>query len=117
MKDYLSAIDDLMKEPYVDKDHLGCVGASFGGYSVYWLAGHHEKRFKAFIAHDGIFNTTQQYYETEEMWFPNWDLGGTPDRVCVQDRFRPVRQVLLRKGPLRRDQAGYGPGQRPYRLH
>lgn len=80
MQDYLSAIDDLCKEPYVDKERLGCVGASFGGYSVYWLAGHHDKRFKAFIAHDGIFNTTQQYYETEEMWFPNWDLGGTPDR-------------------------------------
>ena len=81
MKDYLSAIDDICREPYVDKDRLGCVGASFGGYSVYWLAGHHDKRFKAFIAHDGIFNTTQQYYETEEMWFPNWDLGGTPDRM------------------------------------
>lgn len=81
MRDYLSAIDDLCKEPYVDKERLGCVGASFGGYSVYWLAGHHNKRFKAFIAHDGIFNTTQQYYETEEMWFPNWDLGGSPDRA------------------------------------
>ena len=80
MQDYLSAIDDICQETYVDKDRLGCVGASFGGYSVYWLAGHHNKRFKAFIAHDGIFNTTQQYYETEEMWFPNWDLGGTPDR-------------------------------------
>lgn len=80
MRDYLSAIDDILREPYVDKDRLGCVGASFGGYSVYWLAGNHDKRFKAFIAHDGIFNTTQQYYETEEMWFPNWDLGGTPDR-------------------------------------
>ena len=80
MQDYLSAIDDICKEPYVDKDRLGCVGASFGGFSVYWLAGHHGKRFKAFIAHDGIFNTTQQYYETEEMWFANWDLGGTPDR-------------------------------------
>ena len=78
MKDYLSAIDDLVKESYVDKDRLGCVGASFGGYSVYWLAGHHEKRFKAFIAHDGIFNVHQQWGETEEMWFPNWDLGGAP---------------------------------------
>ena len=76
MKDYLSAIDDVAKEPYVDKDHLGCVGASFGGFSVYWLAGNHGKRFKAFIAHDGIFNEMQQYVETEEMWFANWDLGG-----------------------------------------
>lgn len=80
MRDYLSAIDDIAREDYVDRDRLGCVGASFGGYSVYWLAGNHDKRFKAFIAHDGIFNTTQQYYETEEMWFPNWDLGGSPDR-------------------------------------
>lgn len=76
MDDYLSAIDDIAKEPYVDKDRLGCVGASFGGYSVYWLAGHHNKRFKAFIAHDGFFNMEQQYLETEELWFINWDLGG-----------------------------------------
>ena len=76
MKDLLSAIDDVAQEPYVDKDRLGCVGASFGGYSVYWLAGHHEGRFKCFIAHDGIFNLEQQYVETEEMWFPQWDLGG-----------------------------------------
>ena len=76
MKDYLSAIDDISKESYVDKDRLGCVGASFGGFSVYWLAGHHDKRFKAFIAHDGIFNMEQQYLETEEMWFANWDMGG-----------------------------------------
>ena len=76
MKDYFSAIDAMAAEPFVDADHLGCVGASYGGFSVYWLAGHHEKRFKAFIAHDGIFNLEQQYVETEEMWFPNWDLGG-----------------------------------------
>lgn len=78
MKDYLSAIDDIAKEPYVDSDRLGCIGASFGGYSVYWLAGNHEKRFKCFIAHDGMFNTQQDYSETEEMWFPNWDYGGAP---------------------------------------
>lgn len=78
MQDYLSAIDDLAKESYVDRERLGCVGASFGGFSVYWLAGHHEGRFKAFIAHDGIFNTQQQYLETEEMWFANWDLDGAP---------------------------------------
>ena len=70
MNDYFSAIDDAAKNlPYVDKDRLGCVGASFGGFSVYWIAGHHDKRFKAFIAHDGIFNIEQQYLETEEMWF------------------------------------------------
>lgn len=76
MKDYLSAIDAISKEPFVNKDKLGCIGASYGGFSVYWLAGHHEKRFKAFIAHDGMFNLEQQYLETEEMWFVNRDLGG-----------------------------------------
>ena len=77
MKDYLSAIDEFVaNEQYVDKDRLGCVGASFGGFSVYWLAGHHDKRFKAFIAHDGIFNMEMQYLETEEKWFANWDMGG-----------------------------------------
>jgi dipeptidyl aminopeptidase/acylaminoacyl peptidase len=76
MKDYLSAIDALVKEPYVNKDKLGCIGASYGGFSVYWLAGNHNKRFKAFIAHDGMFNLEAQYLETEEMWFVNWDLGG-----------------------------------------
>ena len=90
MKDYLSAIDDISKEPYVDTDRLGCVGASFGGYSVYWLAGHHDKRFKAFIAHDGIFNIEQQYLETEEMWFANWDMGGAywdKDNATAQRTF------------------------------
>lgn len=76
MQDYLSAIDDFAKEPYADADRMGCVGASFGGYSVYWLAGHHNKRFKAFISHCGIFNLEQLYLETEEMWFVNWDLKG-----------------------------------------
>lgn len=76
MTDLLTAIDEVAKEPFVDNDRLGCVGASFGGFSVYWLAGHHDKRFKAFIAHDGIFNLQQQYIETEELWFTDWDLGG-----------------------------------------
>ncbi len=76
MKDYMSAIDNVKKEPFVDENRLGCVGASYGGFSVYWLAGHHNKRFKAFIAHDGMFNLESQYLETEEMWFVNWDLGG-----------------------------------------
>ena len=76
MKDYFTAIDEVAKERYVNKDRLGCVCASFGGFSVYWLAGHHDKRFKVFIAHDGIFNMEMQYLETEEMWFANWDMGG-----------------------------------------
>lgn len=76
MKDYLSAIDNVKKESWVDEDRLGAVGASYGGFSVYWLAGNHDDRFKAFIAHDGMFNLEAQYLETEEMWFVNWDLGG-----------------------------------------
>ena len=74
MKDYLAAIDDAAENlPYVDKDRLGCVGASFGGFSVYYLAGHHDKRFKAFIAHDGAFNLESMYTDTEEAWFSNWE--------------------------------------------
>lgn len=91
MDDYKSAIDDACTLPYVDKDRLGCVGASFGGYSVYWLAGNHEGRFKAFIAHDGIYNLEAQYTETEEMWFANWDLGGAPwikDDATIQRTFQ-----------------------------
>jgi len=78
IKDYLSAIDEAKKEPYIDENRLGCVGASYGGYSVYYLAGHHDKRFKAFIAHCGIFDLKMQYNTTEEMWFANWDMGGAP---------------------------------------
>ncbi|MCD8264448.1 MAG: S9 family peptidase [Tannerellaceae bacterium] len=76
MKDYLAAIDNVAKDPYVDENRLGAVGASYGGFSVYWLAGNHEKRFSAFVAHAGLFNLEQQYLETEEMWFANWDMGG-----------------------------------------
>lgn len=94
MKDYLSAIDDFAREPYVDKNRLGCVGASFGGFSVYWLAGHHDKRFKAFIAHDGIFNIEQQYLETEEMWFANWDMGG-----AYWEKNNPIAQRTFANSP------------------
>lgn len=76
MKDYLSAVDYVKQRPYIDADHIGATGASYGGYSVYWLAGNHDGRFKAFFAHAGIFNLESQYLETEEMWFANWDLGG-----------------------------------------
>jgi dipeptidyl aminopeptidase/acylaminoacyl peptidase len=76
MQDYLSAIDDLWKESYVDKERLGCIGASYGGYSVFYLATMHEGRFKSFIAHDGIFNWKSMYGTTEELFFVNWDLGG-----------------------------------------
>ncbi|MCK3685055.1 S9 family peptidase [Maribellus sp. YY47] len=76
IEDLLTAIDVMAKEPYVDETHLGAVGASYGGFSVLYLAGHHEGRFKAFIAHDGIFNFEHMYTSTEEMWFVNWDYGG-----------------------------------------
>lgn len=74
MDDYLSAIDDAAANlPFVDRDRLGAVGASFGGFSVYYLAGHHDKRFKCFIAHDGAFNLESMYTDTEEAWFSNWE--------------------------------------------
>jgi len=76
MRDLLSAIDALKKEPFVDENRLGAVGASYGGFSVYWLAGHHEKRFKTFISHCGVFNFESKYGSTEEYFFPNFDLGG-----------------------------------------
>jgi dipeptidyl aminopeptidase/acylaminoacyl peptidase len=76
MRDYLSAIDALSKEKFVDKNRLGCVGASYGGYSVFMLAGMHNNRFKSFISHDGIFDFKSMYGTTEEMWFVDWDYGG-----------------------------------------
>jgi dipeptidyl aminopeptidase/acylaminoacyl peptidase len=76
MRDYLSAIDALANEPFVDSERIGAVGASFGGYSVFYLAGIHKKRFKTFIAHDGIFNMQSMYGTTEELFFVNWDNGG-----------------------------------------
>lgn len=76
MRDYLSAIDDVSKESYVDNERLGCIGASYGGYSVYFLAGNHEKRFKTFISHCGLFDLENWYLTTEELFFANQDLGG-----------------------------------------
>jgi dipeptidyl aminopeptidase/acylaminoacyl peptidase len=95
MKDLLSAIDSVAKEPFVNKDKLGAVGASFGGYSVYWLAGHHNKRFKAFIAHDGVFNL-ESMAATEELWFPNNEFGGMPwntKRMDNYEKHSPHRYV------------------------
>jgi dipeptidyl aminopeptidase/acylaminoacyl peptidase len=76
IKDLLSAIDEVAKEPFVDETKLGAVGASYGGFSVNYLAGNHDGRFSAFISHDGIFNFEQMYTTTEEMWFVDWDYGG-----------------------------------------
>lgn len=76
MQDYLAAIDEVSKEQFVDSARLGCVGASYGGYSVFYLAGIHNNRFKTFIAHDGVFDLKSMYGTTEELWFVNWDMGG-----------------------------------------
>ena len=76
MDDYLSAIDDFKKEPFVDQERIGAIGASFGGYSAFYLMGNHQGRFKTFISHDGIFDWYSMYGTTEEMFFVNWDLGG-----------------------------------------
>jgi dipeptidyl aminopeptidase/acylaminoacyl peptidase len=78
MQDYLDGIDAMAKEPFVDKDRLGAVGASYGGYSVFYLAGMHNKRFKAFVAHCGVYNTIAEYGSTEEYWYPNKDYQGAP---------------------------------------
>jgi len=98
MQDYLTAIDEVAKEPFVDNDRLGCIGASFGGYSVFQLAGTHEKRFKTFISHDGIFNWRSMYGTTEEMFFVNWDLGGNywelnENSKKAYNEFSPVTHV------------------------
>ncbi len=99
MQDYLDAIDDVAKEPYVDKERLGAIGASFGGYSVFWLAGNHEGRFKTFIAHDGVFDTRSMYGTTEELFFVNHDMGGAyweKDNAVAQktyNEFNPISHV------------------------
>ena len=99
MDDYLSAIDDVSKESYVDKSRLGCIGASYGGYSVYYLAGIHNNRFKTFISHDGVFNTQSMFGTTEEVFFNNWDFGGpywdknNDDAQKAYNQFNPMNFV------------------------
>ena len=90
MRDYLSAVDFMKNEPYIDHARIGATGASYGGFSIYYLAGHHEGRFAALWAHAGIFNIESQYLETEEMWFANWDMGGAyweKDNTIAQRTF------------------------------
>ena len=90
MKDYLAAVDYMKQEPFIDPDHIGATGASYGGFSIYWLAGNHEGRFACLLAHAGIFNMEAQYLETEEMWFANWDMGGAyweKDNAAAQRTF------------------------------
>lgn len=99
MNDYLSAIDDISKEKYVDTSRRGCVGASYGGYSVFYLAGIHNGRFKSFIAHDGVFDLRSMIGTTEELWFTDWDFGGRyweKDNAVVQNtmnKFNPIESV------------------------
>lgn len=99
MDDYLAAIDDVTKESYVDKMRLGAVGASYGGYSVFQLAGIHNNRFKTFISHCGIFNTESMYGTTEEVFFTNWDSGGAyweKDNATAQktyNEFNPIKLI------------------------
>jgi dipeptidyl aminopeptidase/acylaminoacyl peptidase len=106
MDDYLSAIDDVSKESYVDKARLGCVGASYGGYSVFYLAGIHNNRFKTFIAHDGVFNTQSMFGTTEEVFFNNWDFGGPyweKDNAVAQKaytKFNPINYVQNWNTPI-----------------
>jgi dipeptidyl aminopeptidase/acylaminoacyl peptidase len=106
MQDYLTAIDEFTKEPFCDKNRLGAIGASYGGFSVYYLAGIHNKRFKSFIAHDGIFDWRSMYGTTEEMWFVNWDLGGAywdKDNAAAQksyNEFNPVNNVKKWDTPI-----------------
>lgn len=106
MRDYLSAIDDISKEKYVDSNRLGAVGASYGGYSVYYLAGIHEKRFKTFIAHCGVFNLESMYGTTEEVFFPNWDTGGAywdtdnEDAQRAYNEFNPINNVSKWDTPM-----------------
>ncbi|PZX95095.1 S9 family peptidase [Flavobacterium aquariorum] len=106
MDDYLSAIDDVSKESYVDKARLGCVGASYGGYSVFYLAGIHNNRFKTFIAHDGVFNTQSMFGTTEEVFFNNWDFGGPyweKDNTAAQKaytKFNPINNVQNWNTPI-----------------
>jgi dipeptidyl aminopeptidase/acylaminoacyl peptidase len=90
MEDLLQAIDVVSQEPYIDQSKLGAVGASYGGFSVFWLAGNHDERFSCFIAHDGVYNQVSMYAETDEQWFPNFDLGGPPwetDNPVVRDSY------------------------------
>ncbi|MEG1586139.1 MAG: S9 family peptidase [Bacteroidales bacterium] len=96
MKDYMSAINAVKQEPWVDETRLGAIGASYGGFSVYWLAGNHNKTFKTFIAHAGIFNLEAQYLETEELWFANWDMGGN-----FWDKTNKVAQNTYANSPHR----------------
>jgi dipeptidyl aminopeptidase/acylaminoacyl peptidase len=101
-QDLMTGVDQLAKLPYVDPTRIGAAGASYGGYMVYWLAGHSD-RFKTLIAHDGIFNTTSMAGSTEELWFSNWEFGGpltNPDAWSLLQRWSPAASASLWKTPM-----------------
>ena len=112
MRDYLAAVDYMKQYSYIDPARIGATGASYGGFSIYWLAGNHQKRFAALLAHAGIFNMEAQYLETEEMWFANWDMGGgatyapadakdAPDYGAFWRKDNPVAQRTFALSPHR----------------
>lgn len=103
IRDYLAAIDKVSEEPYVDKDRRGCVGASYGGFSVYYLAGHHQGRFKTFIAHAGLYDLASWYPTTEESFFANHDLGGAPWEVPAGPPAAGPQADVLKQTPRRDD--------------
>jgi dipeptidyl aminopeptidase/acylaminoacyl peptidase len=105
MRDYLTAIDEMAKKPFVDENRLGAVGASYGGYSVFWLAGNHNNRFKSFISHCGVFNLESMYGTTEEVFFTDWDLGGAPwqkneNTLKAYQEFNPIKYVTNWNTPI-----------------
>ena len=104
MQDILSATDNMLEQPYIDKERTAAIGASFGGYTVYWLMGNHADRFKCMISHCGVFNLESMYGSTEELFFVNWDLGGpywkSKEIQRDYDRFSPHRFIGKWKTPL-----------------
>ncbi len=106
IQDYLDAIDEIKKEKFVDEKRIAAVGASFGGYSAFYLAGIHEGRFKSFVSHCGVFNLESMYGTTEELFFVNWDLGGpywdknSPEASKSYDKFNPKNLVSKWDTPI-----------------
>ena len=104
MQDILASTDDMFTEPFVDRDHTAAIGASFGGYTVYWMMGNAEGRFCSMVAHAGVFNMESMYGATEELFFVNWDLGGPywkSEKIRkAYDRFSPHRYVQNWKTPI-----------------
>ena len=100
MQDYLDATDAMAKEPFVDANRMGAVGASYGGFSIFYLAGIHQGRYKALIAHAGVFNFESEYGSTEELWFPNKDYGGPYWKNPPSYKFSPHLMVEKWNTPI-----------------